>query len=306
MSQQRLRRPGTPAEPTPRTTRSSRRRCGTPLSATSTPARGRTAGWRAGPTPARSSTTPSTRGCRTRTSRSSSSTSPGSAAVVAEASRSSRWARPGRLWRTSSATARVGSPTSIAPAGHLPGGEPGAVNVTANSNRATLKWRQFVKPSTPVPTGINPSPGNVAHGLQPGTQPADWDGSQSVGLFEGAQYADSGMYRLSSTAGCAATRRRTAPVCYTEMKSKHHLASGHSFTKVYTGDFNGDGKDDILIHNGNSILVVPLRRDPVRPRVQRGRARTGVVAVPAGTSSTSATSTATARTRSSCSTPRTG
>jgi hypothetical protein len=45
------------------------------------------------------------------------------------------------------------------------------------------------------------------------------------------------------------------PVCYTEMKSKHHLASGHSFTKVYTGDFSGDGKDDILIHNGNSILV---------------------------------------------------
>ena len=44
--------------------------------------------------------------------------------------------------------------------GTYTGGEPGAVNVTANSNRATLKWRQYVKPSTPVPTGINPNPGN--------------------------------------------------------------------------------------------------------------------------------------------------
>ena len=45
------------------------------------------------------------------------------------------------------------------------------------------------------------------------------------------------------------------PVCYTEMKSKHHTASGHSFTNVYSGDFNGDGKDDVLIHNGNAILI---------------------------------------------------
>ena len=43
--------------------------------------------------------------------------------------------------------------------GSYSGGEPGEVNVTANSNRGTLKWRNFVKPSTPVPTGINPSPG---------------------------------------------------------------------------------------------------------------------------------------------------
>jgi hypothetical protein len=27
------------------------------------------------------------------------------------------------------------------------------------------------------------------------------------------------------------------------------------FLKCYTGDFNGDGKDDLLIHNGNSILI---------------------------------------------------
>ena len=43
--------------------------------------------------------------------------------------------------------------------GTYTGGEPGAVNVTANTRRATLKWKQFVNPATPVPTGINASPG---------------------------------------------------------------------------------------------------------------------------------------------------
>jgi hypothetical protein len=140
--------------------------------------------------------------------------------------------------------------------GTYTGGEPGAVNVTANSNRNTLKWRQYVNPSTPVPTGINPNPGNGScTGWNQGTQPADWDGSQSVGLFEGAQYADSGKYRPVVNCRMRGNSPPYCPVCYTEMKSKHHLASGHSFTKVYTGDFSGDGKDDILIHNGNSILI---------------------------------------------------
>ena len=140
--------------------------------------------------------------------------------------------------------------------GTYTGGEPGAVNVTANTNRATLKWRQYIKPSTPVPSGINPNPGNGAcTGWNQGSQPADWDSSQSVGLFEGAQYVDSGKYRPVVNCRMRGNSPPYCPVCYTEMKSKHHVASGHSFTKVYTGDFSGDGKDDILIHNGNSILV---------------------------------------------------
>jgi hypothetical protein len=30
---------------------------------------------------------------------------------------------------------------------------------------------------------------------------------------------------------------------------------GRTFLKAYTGDFNGDGKDDPLLHSGNSILL---------------------------------------------------
>jgi hypothetical protein len=140
--------------------------------------------------------------------------------------------------------------------GTYAGGEPGAINVTANTNRNTLKWRHFVKPSTPVPTGVNPNPGNgVCSGWNQGPQPADWSSDQSVGLFEGGQYVDSGKYRPVINCRMRGNSPPYCPVCYTEMKSKHHTASGHSFTKVYSGDFNGDGKDDILIHNGNAILI---------------------------------------------------
>lgn len=136
------------------------------------------------------------------------------------------------------------------------GPEPGAVNVTANTNPATLKWRQFVKPSTPIPTGVNPSPGTGGcTNWTEGPQPVDWDSSQSVGLFEGAQYRDSRKYRPVINCRMRGNSPPFCPVCYTELKTKMHTCTGHSFRKVYAGDFNGDGKDDVLIHNGNSILM---------------------------------------------------
>ena len=140
--------------------------------------------------------------------------------------------------------------------GTYTGAEPGAVNVTANTNRNTLKWKQFVDPATPIPTGINPNPGNGAcTGWTEGAKPADWDSSQSVGLFEGAQYRDSGKYRPVINCRMRGNSPPFCPVCYTELKTKHHHATGHTFNNVYAGDFNGDGKDDVLVHNGNSILI---------------------------------------------------
>jgi hypothetical protein len=140
--------------------------------------------------------------------------------------------------------------------GTYTGGEPGAVNVTANANRATLKWKRFVNPATPVPTGINASPGTGAcTGYNQGTPAAGWSSDQDVGLFEGAQYNDSGKYRPVVNCRMRGNTPPYCPVCYTELKTKMHPFSGHSFLKCYAGDFNGDGRDDLLVHNGNSIMM---------------------------------------------------
>ena len=90
--------------------------------------------------------------------------------------------------------------------GTYPGGEPGAPNITINTNRATLKWRQFVNPATPVPTGTGScadyNAGPEASGLeQLATTP---------GCSKAAAPGRSASTDPRSTAGCRATHRRTA------------------------------------------------------------------------------------------------
>jgi len=140
--------------------------------------------------------------------------------------------------------------------GTYAGGEPGAVNVTANTNRLTLKWGRFVNPATPVPTGINPNPGaGGCTSYNQGTRPAGWSSDQDVGLFEGAQYVTSGKYRPVENCRMRGNSPPYCPVCYTEVKTRHHPYTGRNFLRCYAGDFNGDGKDDLLVHNDNGIMI---------------------------------------------------
>lgn len=130
------------------------------------------------------------------------------------------------------------------------GGEPSRPNVTVNTNRSTIKWNRFINNTTPVPTGI----GSCA-GYNQGTKPASWSDSQDVGLFEGGTTFDRGVYRPVINCRMRGNSPPYCPVCYTHLKTKMHPYTEHSFLKCYSGDFSGDGKQDLLIHSGNSITI---------------------------------------------------
>ena len=141
-------------------------------------------------------------------------------------------------------------------AGSHDGGEPGEVNVTANTNRTTLKWRQYVRSTTPVPTGVNEDPGSGAcTAWNQGTRPSWWNSALDAGVFEGAKYRDEGRYRPAENCRMRGNTPPFCPICYSEMKRIQHPFTGRTFEKVYTGDFNGDGRDDVLVHTGNSLQL---------------------------------------------------
>jgi len=135
-------------------------------------------------------------------------------------------------------------------AGNYTGGESGSVDLTINTNRATLKWGNFVNPGTPVPTGSG-----TCAGFNQGTKPATWDDNQDVGLFEGGGTMNTGIFRPVINCRMRSNSPAFCPVCYTSFKRQYDGWTGHAFVKSYAGDFNGDGKSDVLVHSGNSIQV---------------------------------------------------
>ncbi|HEX2785521.1 MAG TPA: M64 family metallopeptidase [Ilumatobacteraceae bacterium] len=135
-------------------------------------------------------------------------------------------------------------------AGNYTDPEPGRVNVTINTNRATTKWGRYIAAATPVPTGV----GSGA-GYNQGPKPAGWSDSDDAGIFEGGNTNNTGVYRPVINCRMNGNSPPFCPVCYTAMKSLVHQASGHNFQHCVAGDFNGDGRSDVLVHSGNSIQI---------------------------------------------------
>ena len=144
--------------------------------------------------------------------------------------------------------------------GAYTGGEPNCVDNTINTNRATLKWKQFVDPATPVPTGKTPGTPNssgpgIASTYNQGAKPASWDDNQSVGVFEGGGTLSYDIYRPVLSCRMISNSPPFCPVCYTHMKQANDSKTQRTFLQAVPGDFNGDGKSDVLIHNNNGIML---------------------------------------------------
>jgi hypothetical protein len=87
-----------------------------------------------------------------------------------------------------------------------PASEPGEVNVTTNTNRATLKWRHLVADTTAIPTTRNAD----CTRCDPQASPVP---AGTVGLFEGAHYYHCGAFRPEFNCRMRALNNPFCAVC---------------------------------------------------------------------------------------------
>lgn len=128
--------------------------------------------------------------------------------------------------------------------------EPTQPNVTLNTDMNTLKWKHFINPATPIPTGLG-----ACAGYTEGIRPADWSNSDDAGLFEGGRTYPQGIYRPVINCRMRGNSPPYCPVCKTGIREILGDYITRDFTRHGLGDFNGDGRDDLLIHTGRSIQV---------------------------------------------------
>ncbi len=115
------------------------------------------------------------------------------------------------------------------------GDEPAKPNVT--TDLADLKWADFVDPDLALPTSLEP-----------------WMQEHTVGAFEGAHYHDSGVYRPADN--CVMRNGdHFCSVCSHQLREAMDEANAFTYSRSYTGDFDGDGHQDLLVHFYNTIHV---------------------------------------------------
>lgn len=124
-------------------------------------------------------------------------------------------------------------------AGAYTGGPITSGNCSTAFDRNTIFWRRFISPNTPLPTTFG----------------AGMDSNRTVGAFEGCGTKDTGIYRPVFNCRMRSNSPNYCPVCYTIMKKSLYTPVGHNFSDAISGDFDGDGKADVLIHNGQDLAI---------------------------------------------------
>ena len=112
-------------------------------------------------------------------------------------------------------------------------------NCTTDLSRGTTCWGRFINPATPLPTTLG----------------GGMDSNRTVGAFTGCATKTTGIFRPVDNCRMKSNSPPYCPVCYTRMKKTLYPAVGHNFSDAIAGDFTGDKKSDILIHNGNDLAI---------------------------------------------------
>lgn len=119
------------------------------------------------------------------------------------------------------------------------GGEPSCANVTIDTLRSKIKWKDFVSASTVTPAA---------------TCAAGVDQVEDAGAFLGGNSSyPRGIWRQACNARMTSNVPEYGPVSYNAIKGILDPFHDYTYGNSYVGDFDGDGKDDVLLHNSNAL-----------------------------------------------------
>jgi hypothetical protein len=138
---------------------------------------------------------------------------------------------------------------------HFPGGEPAERNVTVNTDRATIKWRNLIQGTTPLPTTAN---ANCAV-CDPQASPV---AAGTIGAFEGTRYYHCGCYRPAFNCRMRALNNPFCGVCQQVIVSRLTPFLPPSFNWSSLGGIvfkpaaanNLDGRLEVFVRGADSAL----------------------------------------------------
>jgi hypothetical protein len=122
------------------------------------------------------------------------------------------------------------------------GSEPSNVNLTINQKRGSLKWKQFVNPSTAIPTTSTT------------LDPVEDDGLYAGATIGGTKYG-SGIFRPARNSRMNSNMPEFDSVGYDQMRSVGAQHQDIRYRDVYAGRFMGGPQTDLVLHQQNSLYL---------------------------------------------------